>query len=968
MKTKTKLLLALALSSAAFACAACGCSKNDTSAAETEQPYEYVFNKPFAGTPDEDMKIDGILNESAWQNKTYLEQSVKGKQWAATTHFTAKGVYIAVKATDPNMVYRTRYTDRSAFSVYLCKTGTQTYGINDLTYSAARYFEFQLDPYYCRSKSRVPYYYKAHVEGELNGDSECTLTAELFLTWKDLYYTEEELGKNGYPEDIQMYASYGGEPNEVLGSCLWREETFFLYGKDGYKGEIQDENFGSVKNGLASTDRWAKNENGNLYTTAGRTQIIWLKNAYAKDFMFEATLKPLDKKSDGSDITLRGDKVYGRFGLIHENSNADYSVYSSTASGAPARIQLQTCRQIDSFHWQNKIGVSGGNISTGISEDFVTFRVIKQGDMFYYFYGDTYWKSERIQDLQDKVYSGVYTTQGVEILDYKYENLEGKEAELKAELSKYMYFVSVPGASTYGSVTGSAYAVPKGETVTVSFVPASRGLLTEVMQNGEDKYDEITAAMNDECEYTFMPTGDVTFTATFKAFDSKDLVKTVIAYKDTAGNLVKDGSYKIYGSEKRLFYKGTPNDSGYVIVYIPKEGTYHVGGRTIETNGNYRLVTTFSGYHDSEAEFTLNDTVTSTDINGKEESVATTKSFTKQITLLADDWGTVRVNGVSVGGYGTLNYNEATGNYYAENEGLLRYFKNTVQTDFAAEIKIDVTNIGHSNNDLAGVAITNGRYVLIFKTNLENPGAILVATGNGTEDSVAGREIAVAGFNWKNITLPNGGANGKGTFAFKIIKSGNAVYLLTERGELRAYFNENGVNLVNGAFVVWGGNMLESVNADLKKMFSAYEEAVIGARTYSWSGLRAEYTLNFSTEAQKIKIGEIDYGTFGVSLAKGASLSDKYPLKSGYAVGETTSVGMKISNPRKTKAQMIVTDKFGTRVIEGTYDYSYNCIVFKVAFRGGNTKAVINIVRGGGVEWGDSWGDFSPDRDNTLID
>ncbi len=158
------------------------------------------------------------------------------------------------------------------------------------------------------------------------------------------------------------------------------------------------------------------------------------------------------------------------------------------------------------------------------------------------------------------------------------------------------------------------------------------------------------------------------------------------------------------------------------------------------------------------------------------------------------------------------------------------------------------------------------------------------------------------------------------------------------------------------------------MNADLKKMFSVYEEAAIGVRTYCWSGLRAEYTLNFSTEAQQIQIGAIDYGTFETSLAKGASLSDSYPLKSGYAVGETASVGIKISNPRKTKAQMLVTDKFGTRVIEGTYDYSYNCIVFKVAFRGGNTKAVINIVRGGGVEWGDSWGDFAPDRDNTLID
>ena len=862
MKTKTKLLLALALSSAAFMCGAAGCAENDTSAAESE-PYEYVFNKPFAGTPDVYMNIDGVLDEEVWQDKTYLEQSVKNKQWAATTHFTKKGVYIAVKATDPKMVYRTRYTNRSLFYLYLCKTGEQTYGLNTLAYHEGRCFQFQLDPYYCRSLGRVPYYYKAHVEGELNGDSECTMTAELFLTWKDLYYTEEELGENGYPEDIQMYVNYGGEATEVLGTCLWREETYFHFNTDGYAGEVQNETFGGVKNGLASTDRWTKNENGNLYTAAGRTQIIWLKNAYAKDFMFEAALKPLDKTPGGSEIKIRGDKVYGRFGLITENSNADYSVYSSAASGAPGRLQLQTCRQIDSFHWQNKIGVSGGNIATGIGEDFVTFRVIKQGDMFYYFYGDTYWKSERIQDLQDKVYCGVFTSQGVEILDYKYENFEGKETELKAELSKYMYFVNVPGASTYGNVTTTSYAVPIGEEVTVSFVPASRGVLTQIGMNGEDKYDEITAAMNDECEYTFTPTGDVTFTATFAAFDRADLVRTTVAYKDKNGELVKDGLYEIYGSEKLLFYKGTFNASGYVFLYIPKEGTYEVGGRTFNVNGNYRINTTFSGYHDSEAEFTLNDTATSVDINGKAESVAQNKSFTKEVELVENAWGNVQVNGKKLTGSGTLEYNEETGNYYTENQGLVRYYKNYVAKDYELLVKINLSGVGNANGDLAGIAITNGKYIIVLKANLDNAGALIIATGSGATDSVAGRELAVNGFGWSDtIRRPNGGANGSGAFTFKIVKKNNVIYLYNQAGKLQVYFDKNGMHLAEGVTMRWGAAKQDEINADTRKMFAEDTETAIGVRTYCSMALRAEYALIFSTQGGGILWNGSAWGDF----------------------------------------------------------------------------------------------------------
>ena len=862
MKTKTKLLLALALSSAAFMCGAAGCAENDTSAVESE-PYEHVFNKPFAGTPDVYMNIDGVLDEEVWQDKTYLEQSVKNKQWAATTHFTKKGVYIAVKATDPKMVYRTRYTNRSLFYLYLCKTGEQTYGLNTLAYHEGRCFQFQLDPYYCRSLGRVPYYYKAHVEGELNGDSECTMTAELFLTWKDLYYTEEELGENGYPEDIQMYVNYGGEATEVLGSCLWREETYFHFNTDGYAGEVQNETFGGVKNGLASTDRWTKNDSGNLYTTAGRTQILWLKNAYAKDFMFEAELKPLDKNPDGSDITLRGDKVYGRFGLITENSNADYSVYSSSASGAPGRLQLQTCRQIDSFHWQNKIGIKSGNISTGISEDFVTFRVIKQGDMFYYFYGDTYWKSERIQDLQDKVYCGVFTSQGVEILGDKYENYEGKEAELKAELSKYMYFVNVPGASTYGNVTTTSYAVPKGEEVTVSFVPKSRGVLTQIAMNGEDKYDEITAAMNDECEYTFTPTGDVTFTATFATFDRDDLVRTVIAYKDENGELVKDGLYEIYGSEKLLFYKGTFNASGYVFLYIPKEGIYEVGGRTFNVNGNYRINTTFSGYHDSEAEFTLNDIATSVDINGKAESVAQNKSFTKEVELVENAWGATTVNGTKFTGSGTLEYNEETGNYYTENQGLVRYYKNYVAKDYELLVKINLSGVGNANGDLAGIAITNGKYIIVLKANLDNAGALIIATGSGAADSVAGRELAVNGFGWSDtIRRPNGGANGSGAFTFKIVKKNNVIYLYNQAGKLQVYFDKNGMHLAEGVTMRWGAAKQDEINADIRKMFAEDAETAIGVRTYCSMALRAEYALIFSTQGGGILWNGSGWGDF----------------------------------------------------------------------------------------------------------
>jgi hypothetical protein len=66
-----------------------------------------------------------------------------------------------------------------------------------------------------------------------------------------------------------MYVNYEGEAKEVLGSCLWREETYFHYGKDGYLGDIEHKDLGSIENGLAATDMWTVNEDGNAQTTAG---------------------------------------------------------------------------------------------------------------------------------------------------------------------------------------------------------------------------------------------------------------------------------------------------------------------------------------------------------------------------------------------------------------------------------------------------------------------------------------------------------------------------------------------------------------------------------------------------------------------------------------------------------------------------------------------------------------------------
>lgn len=972
MKKKTKLFLTLALSAISFLCIGTACNK------EVDGPmgeaYDWVFDKPQAGMPDAYMSIDGKLDEDIWQEKNVLSQTVKGVSWSATTHFTDKGLYIGVSATDDTMTYKTRYTSRSVIAVYLCKTGTQTYNINGLSYHQGRNYVFQLDPYYCRSKSRVPYNYKAHVEGELNSETECTMTAELFLTWEDLYYTQEELGENGYPEDIQMYVNYEGEKSEILGTCLWREETYLQFDKDGYAGGITHDKFGSIENGLSSTDRWELNAENKPQTAAGRTQILWLKNAYAKDFVFEAELKPIGETVDGKDITLRGEKVSGRIGLINETPNGDYTIFSANARSIGNKasgqkiVQLQTCQQIDSFHWQNLIGLSE-TVQKDYDKETITLRVIKQGDMFYYFYGDSYWGCERIADMQDEAYCGFYTSQGMVIENYSFEDYTGKSQQLTDKLSEYVYFVDVAGEMTRGSVNASAYAVGKGREVTISFLPKSKSVLTQITRDGEDVYDEIVSEMNEKCEYTFTPTADVSFGAEFTAFNNADLVKTTIVFQDSNKEHVKDANYEIVGSNKLLFYKGTPNSSGYVIVQIPKQGEYEIDGRMFVVDGNYTLYSSFGNNHDVHTSFILTDETTSTDINGKVESVKDTKSFTLYVNTPENEWGAIKVNGIQVTGAGTLEYNEETGNYYVENRTIKRYYKTMIGENFVLDSHIAMTNVGNNGGHLAAVAVTDGNDVLVFKYNIEQWGNLIIATGNtAMETSV---EFAITGFGWtgkihKEANAANG-IKGETEMAFRLVKCGTALYLFNNDGQMRAYFNKDGIHFVNGTSIVWGSGNLNAVNEDIKGLFSTGNEMAIGVFTYPDTGLRAEFAFDFSTNPQDVYTSSIGYGEFNLKLDNACTFAKEYSVKDGYGMGEIVQIGVDIKNARYAKLQMLLTDENGTRIIDGKYDWSNGCITFTFEYSGGITNADVVVIEKGDMEWSNNWGDFNADRNNTII-
>ena len=275
---------------------AVGCAGN----ANKGEDYNWNYNKPFFSETDDFMSVDGVLNEEKWQGQNKMEHTSDGITFTATTVFTEKGLYVGLQAFDKNIQWYTRneFGSNSSFAVKIVKTGEPTYNVVGWNEHPNRNNYFNIDAKTSRSYRETPYRAASVVDGELNSGDTKSLTAELFVTWENLHYTPEELGENGYPEDIQIMVSYmkivgdrSGDNRSLAPGFMEsnRYDTFFLFGPEGLKHVYNSDTLGNAVNGVSATDRWIIDDAaGTATTNEDRTQMLWFKNEYSSDFIMEA--------------------------------------------------------------------------------------------------------------------------------------------------------------------------------------------------------------------------------------------------------------------------------------------------------------------------------------------------------------------------------------------------------------------------------------------------------------------------------------------------------------------------------------------------------------------------------------------------------------------------------------------------------------------------------------------------------
>ena len=202
--------LCMLLSFLAVVALLAGCGGDEDKTVDYENPFDWEYTPEFEGTYDDDMEIDGVLDEAVWTSsaRKWMTFSEGDATVWHTVRFTEKGLYIASRAKDTNFVWNARFNysfqayDKalnSAFAYVIAGGDTDHLQMFSM-------FDFAVDTHNRCSYEQTRFAAKAVTDRPIESGDATEMTAELFVTWDDL-----NIGVNldtGVPENVRIIPYY----------------------------------------------------------------------------------------------------------------------------------------------------------------------------------------------------------------------------------------------------------------------------------------------------------------------------------------------------------------------------------------------------------------------------------------------------------------------------------------------------------------------------------------------------------------------------------------------------------------------------------------------------------------------------------------------------------------------------------------------------------------------------------------
>ncbi len=803
-------LLTVLLSLLALCFAGCN---SETGDAWKSEKYIYQNALPCTDQPDEWMTIDGKLTEPEWQDNTWMVYQTNGVSFRVTTEFTKNGIYIAGQAEDPFVYYHGPYDykNNTCFELFLIREDEKEVNSGaSQFYRPGRIVRLHIDPINTVSYTNTPCHTATQVDGTMNTASENEAhmtkgwTFETYISWEAIRLEEQYFAEDGIPDTMKMYVKYmmiDGEnankinvPLEPINTEYFRYDTYWHFGRQGLKGDYSSALLNNAPDGPAASDmlKYSLDEDGDLVVTSNevRTQVTWAQGKRSDTFLIEATFTP-------------GPAGGGRTGLgfiLYDlpNRTGGYNVFSVNAGELKNSgiLRLSSSRSTDGLQWLTDYSFNDivrSDYASPYGKDSVHLKLVKIGGYMYYFVDNEFYKAEFIDSMKGAVNAGLFFNTPGAATDYRYVDYSEKKDEALAMVKDYVYFVNLPGVTTYGTVTSDSAVVPQGKPVTIHIYPSSGYVLGDILNNGESIMHRIVGT-----SYTFTPTEDVNVEAKFHRIDGKtEACKLTLRINDQDGNSLVGVSYTIRDYEGKVVYSGRDNGRGLIILSVPRKCTVQTDTQSHSFSGNYTMEIRKDGHVAQKLRIQT----------GEQEKIEETYIMEKL------KYGTVVVNGKNTtDAAGVLSKVADQELYYSPAKTVsgreVAYHRDYIAKEYCAAVHITSERAAGTPN-VAGVAITKGSGETIF-LKISPWGADQLYIHCGTTN---GRDAAVSVSGFPHSHSANGGEA-----QFSVARKGDNVFVFNSDGELAVVLNDLGIHTV-GSHEFVAKDLLEGTNANVSNFF-----------------------------------------------------------------------------------------------------------------------------------------------------
>ena len=906
-----RILLILILVVACFS----GCSQQGATKWISD-PYIYQNSIPCTDEPEDWIALDGKTSEKEWDDNSWLKYSTGGVTFYVTTEFTKQGLYIAGKADDPYVYHHGdyRFAKNTSFEIYVVREDETEVNVNNRwLYRPGRFVRLHIDPLNTVSYTNTPCNTATWVDGTLNTAKETEYHDtkgwgfECFISWEAMRLEDKYFAEDGIPESVKLCVNYmmidGENENKIntnldpINTEFFRYHTYWTFDRQGLVGDYSSAILNNSPDGPAATDQliYSSDESGKLVVTCpvNRTQMTWAQGPSSENFSIEAT------------FTIGEDAITGYTGLgfILYNTPVDkegYNIFSVNAGALrdSNALQLSSSMFTDGLNWLEGFSfneVAKNDFESPYGNNSVHLKLVKIGGYMYYYVDNQFYKAEFLDNMKGAVNAGLFFNCTGSVTDYSYEDYSGREEELLATVRDHVYYVNLPGVTTYGSVTSQHAIIPQGETITLEVNPGGGYILGDILNNGVSFLADLKGT-----KYTFTPTEDVNVTADFHRLGAEESCEIALRITDPQGETLSGVSYSLKDDEGKLVYQGKDNGRGMIIVSVPKKGTIQTETQTNQFSGSYTISLTKNNYIPVTIRFEVGE-------NSTHEDTVVMESF---------DYGSVTVNGKKTSdAKGTFWYDTAVGIYHSGAKSSsgreVAYHQNYIGKSYYAAVDIySLPATGTPN--VPGISISTGGGAYIYlKVSPWDANQLFIHCGKTNGKDAA---VSVSGFAHKHTAAG-------GTAIFSVLRKGENVFVFDAEGDLAIVLNKQGIHTVGDhAFV--NKTLLDGTNANVSNFFTLEDQdhAIGIYNDYNNGSAGTYFDIEWSADPALVssKLASVKFVPFNTSDSSAIhsiELAGAYDPEFGFISGSTGYMYVKTADEKQAVSSMTIHYADGTSEI-----------------------------------------------------